>query len=99
MVKLHQKCPFQDFGCFSKILDCTLYPQHKNALSSQKMFFFHLENNHYWKLGNFTKFLGQNHSSFRNDLTLDLLQEKSLKSLLQSDYTYSKVWITNLWYV
>ena len=83
MVKLHQKCPFQDFGRCPKILDYTLYPQYKcftfsKSLSSQKKnFFFHLENNHYWKLGKFTKFLGQNHRSFRNDLTLDLLQEKS----------------------
>ena len=36
MVKLHQKCPFQDFGRCPKILDYTLYPQYKNALPSQK---------------------------------------------------------------
>ena len=40
MVKLHQKCPFQDFGRFPKILDDTLYPQYKNALPSQKKLFF-----------------------------------------------------------
>ena len=31
---------------------------------------------HYQKLGKFTKFLGHNHKLFRNDLTLELLQEK-----------------------
>ena len=36
MVKLHQKCRFQDFECCPKILDYTLYPQYKNALPSQK---------------------------------------------------------------
>ena len=79
MVKLHQKCPFHDFGRCPKILDYTLYPQYKNALPSQKKnIFFHLEeNNHFRKLGKFTKFLGQNHRSFRYDLTLDLLQEKT----------------------
>ena len=55
MVKLHQKCPFQDFGRCPKILDYTLHPQYENALPSQKalssqkliIFFFQLENNHY----------------------------------------------------
>ena len=95
MVKLHQKCHFQDFGCCPIILDCTLYPQYKNALpcqkalSSQKLIYiyiyiFHLENNHYWKLGKFTKFLGHNHKSFRKDLTLDLLGAKISKSLTKS---------------
>ena len=55
MVKLHQKCPFQDFGRCPKILDYTLFLQYKDALPSQKalssqkktLSFFHLENNHY----------------------------------------------------
>ena len=36
MVKLHQKCLFQDFGRCPKILDYTLYPKYENALPSQK---------------------------------------------------------------
>ena len=84
MVKRHQKSPFQDFGRCPKIVDFTLYPQYENTLPTQKALsfqrliyiFFHLENNPYSKLVKFIKFLGHNHKSFRNDLTLDLLQEK-----------------------
>ena len=64
MVKHVQSTLLKDFGCCPKILDYTLYPQCKNALPSLL------------KLGKFTKFLGNNNKWFRNDLTLELLQER-----------------------